>query len=147
MDGAMIAIAAGVVAISAAVAVIWERAQKRHLDPKREVLDFDTITQRFYARTAVTVEDVERTYTRIADATGVKAGALRPDDRFDRELKPRPGWEYDDPIFIFSDELARGAASVGLTVKLEEIVTVDDALHAMKRIHDARPSESDAPSH
>lgn len=135
------------IAVCAAVTlvgvIIWERAQKRHLDPKREVLDFETIARRFYAGTGVTVEDVERAYTRIADATGVRAGALRPDDRFDRELKPRPGWEYDDPIFIFSDELARGAESAGLAVKLEEIITVDDVLHAMKRINNAQARESD----
>lgn len=137
MDGAMTAIGIGLAAAVAAT-VIWARAQKRRLDPRREVLDFGTIVQRFYAAGEVSVADVERAYTRIAEATGVAAGALRPDDRFDRELKPRAGWEYDDPLHLFSDELARDAASAGLTVKLEDVVTVDDALHLMKRIHGAR---------
>jgi hypothetical protein len=81
---------------------------------------------------------VQHAYVRISEATGVLPGELRPDDRFDRELKPRGGWEYDDPLHIFSDELARDAASAGVPVKLEEIITVDDALHLMRRIRQRR---------
>lgn len=146
MDVMMTAVGVAL-AIAAAGAALWTRAQKRRLDPQRDVLDFSAIVQRFYANSEVTVADVEKTYTRISEATGVPAGALRPDDRFDRELKPRAGWEYDDPLHIFSDELARGAASAGLAVKLEEIATVDDALHLMKRIREAPTRESDARSH
>lgn len=40
--------------------------------------------------------------------------SLKPADRFDCELSPRAGWEYDDPLHIFSDELARGATKAGL---------------------------------
>ena len=64
---------------------------------------------------------------------------MRPYDRFDRELKPRTGWEYDDPIHMLSDELARDGVSAGVSVNLREIVTVDDGLRLMKRIRDARP--------
>lgn len=145
MESAMAAIGIGLAVAVAAVAV-WTRAQKRRLDPQRDVLDFGTIVQRFYADSDVTLADVEKTYTRISEATGVPAGALRPDDRFDRELKPRAGWEYDDPLHIFSDELARDAEKAGLRVKLEEVATVDDALRLMKRIHESRPRESDARS-
>jgi len=137
MDVAMMAIGIGL-AVSAAAAAIWTRAQKRRFQKKREVLDFGSITERFYAGGNVTTADVEQAYTRISDATGVPAGELRPNDRFDRELKPRAGWEYDDPLHIFSDELARDAASVGVPLKLEEIVTVDDALHLMKHIRESR---------
>jgi hypothetical protein len=124
-------------AVAVAAAAVWTRAQKRRIDPQREVLDFRTIAQRFYAGSDVTPADVERAYKRIAEATGVPAGVLRPDDRFDRELKPQAGWEYDDPIYIFSDQLARDAASAGVALKLEELTTVDDAVHVLKRIHDA----------
>lgn len=106
MDAPMIALGLGV-AMAVAGAIVCERAQKRRFDPQREDLDFGTITQRFYAGSDVTRADVERAYTRISEATGVPAGTLRPEDRFDRELKPRAGWELDDPIFIFSDRLAR----------------------------------------
>lgn len=123
-------------AVTASAVAVWTRAQKRRVDPQREDLDFGTIVQRFYARTGVTTADVERAHTRISEATGVPAGALRPDDRFDRELEPRAGWEYDDPISIFGDELARDAASAGLAMKLEEVATVGDAVLLMKRIHD-----------
>jgi hypothetical protein len=137
MDTAMVAL--GIcIAISAAAAVIWGHAQRRRFDPKRDVLDFGTIVQRFYSGNDVTAADVEQAYTRISEATGVPPGELRPDDRFDRELKPRGGWEYDDPLHIFSDELARDAASAGVPVKLEEIITVDDALHLMRRIRESR---------
>lgn len=146
MDIAMTAVGIAL-AVAVGTAAVWTRAQKRRVDPQREVLDFDEIVQRFYAGSGVTPADVERAYTRISEATGVPAGALRPTDRFDRELKPRAGWEYDDPIFIFSDQLARDAASAGVAMKLEEVTTVDDAVHLMKRIHDARPRESDARSH
>jgi hypothetical protein len=137
MDGAMVAVGIGL-AIAAGAVALWTRAQKRRLDPQREVLDFDVVVQRFYSQTNVKAGDVEDAYTRIAEATGVAPGALRPDDRFDRELKPRAGWEYDDPLHILSDELARNAASVGIAVKLEEIITVDDALRLMKRIREQR---------
>jgi hypothetical protein len=137
MEAAMIAL--GIcVAISATAAVIWGRAQRRRFDPKRDVLDFGTIVQRYYAGSDVTATDVEQAYVRISEATGVPPGELRPDDRFDLELKPRGGWEYDDPLHIFSDELARHAASAAVPVKLEEIITVDDALHLMKRIRECR---------
>jgi hypothetical protein len=122
------------VAVTAVALVAWGRAQKRVVDQDREVLDFGTIVQQFYAGTDITAVDVERAFTRISEVMGVPAGALRPDDRFDGELEPRAGWEYDDPIFIFSDELARDSANAGLTVKLEEVATVDDALRLMKRI-------------
>jgi hypothetical protein len=140
MDITMIAIGIGL-AISATAAAIWSRSQKRHFAAKRDVLDFDTIVQRFYSGSDVTAADVEQAYTRISDATGVPPGELRPDDRFDRELKPRDGWEYDDPLHIFSDELAHDAASAGVAVKLEEIITVDDALHLMRRIRESRGVE------
>ena len=99
---AMIVLGVGVL-VSVIAAMIWTRAQLRRLDPAREVLDFRTIHQRFYAGSDVALADIEETYTRIAEATGVKVGALRPEDRFDRELAPRDGWEHDDPIFIFAD--------------------------------------------
>jgi hypothetical protein len=143
MDVAMIALGIAL-AVSATAAVIWTKSQRRRLDPRRDVLDFGTILQRFYSGSDVTLADVEQTYTRISEATGVPPGALRPEDRFDRELKPSHGWEYDDPIHLFSDDLAQDAASVGLAVKLEEVVTVDDALHLMKRIRDSRVRESQA---
>lgn len=146
MDTAMTAVGIAL-AVAVAAAAVWTRAQKRRVDPQREVLNFEAIVQRFYADSDVTPADVERAYTRISEATGPPAGALRPGDRFDRELKPRAGWEYDDPIFIFSDQLAREAASAGVAVKLEEVTTVDDAVHLMKRIHAARPRESDEQSH
>jgi hypothetical protein len=146
MDAPMIALGLGV-AMAVVGAIIWERAQKRRFDPQREELDFSTIMQRFYTGSDLTRADVERAYTRISEATGVAAGTLRPGDRFDGELKPRAGWELDDPIFIFSDRLARDAASAGVAVKLEDVATVDDAVHLMKRIHDARPRENDARSH
>jgi hypothetical protein len=134
MNGAMVEVGVGL-AVAVAAVTLWSRAQKGRLDPQREVIDFSTIVQRFYSGTDVTQADVEQAYTRIAEAMGVSPGELRPDDRFDRELKPRAGWEYDDPLHIFSDELAQSAASVGVAVKLEEITTVDDVLRLMKRIH------------
>jgi hypothetical protein len=137
MDVAMIAIGIGL-AVSAVAAAIWTRAQKRRFHKKREALDFGSITERFYVGSNVTTADVEQAYTRISNATGVPPGELRPDDRFDRDLKPRGGWEYDDPLHIFSDELAHDAASAGVPVKLEEIITVDDALHLMRRIRESR---------
>jgi len=137
MDVTMIAIGIGL-AVSATAAAIWTRSQRRWLEAKRDVLDFGTIVQRFYSGSDVTTADVEQAYTRIAEATGVPPGELRPDDRFDRELKPRGGWEYDDPFHLFSDELARDAASAGVPVKLEEIITVDDALHLLRRIRETR---------
>jgi hypothetical protein len=140
MDVTMVAIGVGL-AVSAAVAAIWTRSQKRRVEVKRDVLDLGLIAERFYTGSDVTSADVEHAYTRIAEATGVAPGELRPGDRFDRELKPRAGWEYDDPLHIFSEELARNAASVGLPVKLEEIVTVDDALHLMKRIRESRAAK------
>ena len=86
-----------------------------------------------YANSDVTAADVERTYTWISEATGIPAGALRPGDRFDRELKPRAGWEYDDPLSLFFDEIARDAAKAGVAVKPEEVATVDDVVQLMKR--------------
>jgi hypothetical protein len=136
MEVTMIAVGIAL-AVAAAAAAIWTRAQRRQLDPHRDVLDFATIARRFYADSDVTVADVERTYARISEATGVPSGALRPDDRFDRELKPRTGWEYDDALHMFSDELARNAAKAGVPVNLEQVATVDDALQLMKRIHEA----------
>lgn len=141
----MVALGIGL-ALAIVVTALWTRKQKRRLDPQRDVLDFGTIVQRFYAGSDVTFDDVEQAYTRISEATGVPPGALRPADRFDRELSPRAGWEYDDPLHIFSDELARGAAKAGLTVTLEEVATVDDALHLMKRIRGSRSRESNARS-
>ncbi len=145
MIASAIGTAVGIALAITAVAV-WTRPQKRRLRVKREDLDFRTIVECFYAGTDVTMEDVTRAHTRISEATGVPAGALRPDDRFDRELKPRAGWKYDDSIFILSDELARDAASVGLSVNLAEVVSVRDAVHLMKRINDLQRRDSTARS-
>lgn len=133
MDVPMVALVVAL-AISATAAAIWTRAQKRRLD--REVLGLAAIFEQFYRGGEATFADMQQAYLRIADATGVEAGALRPDDRFDRELRPDKGWEDDDSMSLFSDELALEAESAGLSVNLEEIATVDDVVRLMKRIRE-----------
>lgn len=67
-------IAVGIaLAISATAAVIWTKSQSRRLDPKREVLDFDVIVERFYRGGDVTMSDVQIAYERVSEATGVRA--------------------------------------------------------------------------
>jgi hypothetical protein len=74
MDIAMTAVGI-MLAVTVAAVAVWTRAQKRRVDPQREILDFNAIVQRFYTGTDVTRADVERAYTRISETMGVPAGA------------------------------------------------------------------------
>lgn len=124
--------------VSVAAAIGWTSAQRRRLPGRRKVLNLATIYNRFYRDSDLELSDVEVAYNRIAEATGVPAGALRPGDRFSDDLAPPKGWEYDDAIFLFSDALEEDADSLGIGVDIEKVATVDDAVRLMKLIRERR---------
>ena len=41
---------------------------------------------------------VERALRMVEEIMGISVSKLRPTDRFDRELVPEKGWEFDDEI-------------------------------------------------
>jgi len=68
----MVAVGVAVV-VSAAASVIWTRAQKRRLDPQRDVLDFGTIGE---AQHPIRRVEKDRLLTAITADDRVEIGAV-----------------------------------------------------------------------
>jgi hypothetical protein len=97
----LIAAIIGVGAIIAVGVWYWEirtRRASRLPFSDRPSMSSDELHRAFYAGSDVSKAQMETGLGEIARALGVPAGRLRPSDRFDAELAPEEGWEFDDGL-------------------------------------------------
>jgi len=96
----------------------------------RRPLTAEELWREFYEQRGVPLEMVEEILQVIAEAAGVPAGLIRPADRFDSELAPEKGWEFDDGlaeiIWWVKDRAKRSGRRVG---DISNVRTVDDLVN------------------
>lgn len=72
----------------------------------------------------------------VAQELSLPATRLLPTDRFDKELAPAPGWEWDSGTGMLTLELKRLAKEKGVQIDFTEIVTLNDYIRVAARVWD-----------
>lgn len=109
--------------------------QRRSLADKlaaRPSIEFEVFYKNFYDG------KIDRTVVRthllaISEEFAVPSEKLRPTDRFDVELKPPSGHEFDSGAGLLPMRVELLARAKGAMLKAESIVTVDDYITQMAR--------------
>jgi hypothetical protein len=65
---------------------------------RRPELTVGEIHDSYYADSPISQDVLGRALEEISQDLGVPLGKVRPEDRFDVELGPSPGWQYDDDV-------------------------------------------------
>lgn len=71
----------------------------------------------------------------VSQEFGISAGLLRPSDRFDVELAPEPGNEWDSGVAALMLDVKRFAKRKRIALD-REIVTLDDYLRFMSGVYE-----------
>jgi hypothetical protein len=129
-----------VTAIAIALAVLYwlgSRGARHRLARRfsnRPALDFNEFYQSHYAGT-LNRERIEELLAHVAQELSIPANKLLPSDRFDVELRPVRGWEFDSGKGILMVELDKLARAKGKSIDTKMIVTLDDYLKAMVEVY------------
>ena len=124
-------------AFVSAFAVFWiglyfagkgARIEKRRRLGGREPMTSDEFFNTYYAGTSIKQGTTDAVLRLVASSTGFPRDRLRPSDRFDRELRPIEGWEFDDgtaEVSWLAESIARNR-----DIRAEEanIRTLDDLI-------------------
>jgi len=111
--------------------LLWEFIPRRRRNEHfkdREELPVDSIFNQFFAQAHLPKPLVLELWNEVANALGVPPGKLRPDDRFDKELAPEEGWEFDDDIVEVCWAAERRLKKLGLKVEHSDVHTLGDYL-------------------
>lgn len=96
----------------------------------RPNLSLEDIYDQFFAESQLPQEIVAEVWQELANTLELPAGLLRPEDRFDRELAPQEGNEWDDPIGVLPATIKRHYKEVGMPLPpLTQIQTVRDYIY------------------
>lgn len=113
-----------------AVVTYWGRRTRRgSREPfvSRPSMTIADLHAAFYAHSAVSQGDLAAALGEIGRVLGVPVDRLRPSDRFDVELAPEKGWEFDDPLAELTEVVERRLRTCGLDEgQVAGIRTVDD---------------------
>jgi hypothetical protein len=100
----------------------------------RKPIDFDEFYALHYAG-LIDQKLVQELMEHVADELSIPANKLRPDDRFELELKPLTGWEFDSGQNILFIEIDKIAKERGKKVDLNTIRTLDDYIKIMAQLY------------
>ncbi|HTZ70118.1 MAG TPA: hypothetical protein VMB71_05650 [Acetobacteraceae bacterium] len=120
--------------ISLAAAVVWYfdySAARRILrsEPRREILSSDEIYRRHYSDSDVAQNLIEELWKEIAFHLRLPPGALRPTDRFSKEIGAGLIVTSDlDSLYVAGRDRAK---MLGRDVDFEKIKTVDDYVRVL----------------
>lgn len=93
----MVSVIGGLVVVGAILA--WNFIPRRRRLERfslRENLSLDSIYNQFFAANHLPKGLVLELWNEVASPLHLPPGKLRPTDRFDKELAPVEGWEFDD---------------------------------------------------
>ena len=127
------------IAVAFLVGLVWVgmRRERRILSERfsdRQSLDFETYYQRYCPGKLDRIR-TEEILRHVAEELSIPMDKLLPSDRFDVELKPLRGWEFDSGKGILMIELQNIAPSKGKSIDIEKIVTLSDYLAAMAEVY------------
>lgn len=127
----------GVAALAVVAYVVGEKRAKAKMVDRfagRGTLEFDAFYDRFY-KGSLDKNLVKELLDHVARELSVPSTKLRPEDSFERELKPERGWEFDSGRNMLFVELGKLANAKGSQIDLATIRTLDDYIKAMARIY------------
>jgi hypothetical protein len=134
--GAKVGAALLVIAVAVAAVIVWNvqasKGRWRALKNRPE-LTVGEIYDNYYADSSISRDAVGQALGEIAGDLSVPLGKLRPQDRFDVELGPTPGWEYDDDVSDVMARARRRLVDSGASQDLTPIRTVDDYVRLVAR--------------
>jgi hypothetical protein len=86
-------------------------------------------------RTIMDVDRFEELMAHVADELGVPSGKLRISDRFDEELKPAWGNEWDSGLAMLALDIKRGLKRHGREHEKVTLHTLDDYFRLMNEVY------------
>jgi hypothetical protein len=98
-------------------------------------------SQRQFNATDLSSVDFQMFIRQIAEATDIPQGKLRPTDRFDLELAPTKGWEFDDGLNLLPEVLQEKFGGDCEDFDLQCSPTVGEMLSVVARVRAATPIE------
>jgi hypothetical protein len=123
-------------AVAVAAAIVWgaqaSKGRRRTLRDRPE-LSVGEIHASYYADSSISKAVVERALGEISEDLGVPLGKLRPEDRFEVELGPARGWEFDDDLSDLAARARHRLAESGALPDVAPIRTVDDYIRLVAR--------------
>lgn len=125
--GIMTAIIGGLLAVGGVVAwnfIPHRRRLARFAD--REELSADSIYSQFFPANNFPKELVSELWNEVAVPLRVPPGKLRPSDRFDKELAPVKGWEFDDDTLEIHWAAQRRLKKLGVSADVAAVQTLRD---------------------
>ena len=115
--------------LSVAGVLVWEyltrRERRKRLSGRRD-LPLETVYTEFFAAYRLPKELVLDLWKEVATSFGMPPGLLRPSDRFDKELGPVKGLEFDDDIIVLEQRAKMRLHKLAVKVDLSKIETVRD---------------------
>lgn len=127
-------ILAGVLVAAAAIISLCERHNRRRKRIRFEHRESATTGQLATFFPSIPRDTVEEALGIISIAADVPVGMLRPHDRFDKELAPVRGWEFDDGLAQLEWALKDRAQSKEAMNDLPRMETVADFVRAYHQL-------------
>lgn len=100
----------------------------------------DLLQKRFSNETIVYACAIE-VWKDIATVLGVKPELLRLDDRFDKELAPPTGWEFDSHMVDVEAVIFRHAKRRGVNVDITRMYSLSDCIQQLCGIANAKQED------
>lgn len=93
----------------------------------RENLTLREIHTQYFLKSGIPCDVFGQLWQELANLMELPSGLLRPDDRFQQELAPDKGNEWDDPVGLVPDLIRRRYKEAGLPVPdINDLQTVRD---------------------
>lgn len=125
--------------IGAIVVLYWVGAQRarRGLEVRfanRPNLEFEQFFKGYYSG-RVEKDLLRELLDHVAQELSIPSEKLRPTDRFDSELLPAPGWDFDAANRTLLVELSRLARKKRSAFNIKDVKTLDDYLMGMASLY------------
>jgi hypothetical protein len=140
-DAVMILVIGGLAAIGGVLA--WNflpRHRRLAQFADREELSSDSIYRAFFAEQDLPKGLVIELWDEVASPLRLPPGKLRPSDRFDRELAPVRGWEFDDDIVEVHWAAQRRLKKLSVDADISKIQTLQDYVRFFCKLEQERRS-------
>lgn len=127
------------IAIVIAGYIYGQRRARREVEKRflgRKKLSLEEVCYLFLHDNTNDANAVEEIITHVAHELSLDPELLRPDDRFDQELRPARGWEFDSGVTTLMLDLKDQAIRQGKTLDISTIRTLDDYVHEMLSLAD-----------
>jgi len=105
--------------------ILSRRSRVKRFEDRDDV-SLDSIFEKSFASRGLSKSVVFELWREVATFLQLPPGKLRPTDRFDSELSPGKGWEYDDEIADITSLAWRRLKSSGKTIDLPQITTLGE---------------------